>query len=215
MNRAQRVAFACLGPYWEPKLTREKLPKLKDLEDLIEQLETVVMRLYSIHKRRHDLWSITPDRNEDFHDCFFNKFIQVYDNADLEKLSAEGLACSFALSKVFDKDLKLKLMEEKGELDIKKLKMICEKHKITSNDASLGLGDDKKKGMHVSTETAGIKCWKCKGSHTAANCKLTKEELVCEICESKGRQMNNHTTIAHRTPEQMQASKKEWEAAKK
>merc|ERR1712055_703931 len=166
----------------------------------ITQLETVVMRMYSIHNRRYDLWSIVPDRNEDFQEWFFGKFRQTYDNADLEKLSAEGLACSFALSKVFDKELKLKLMEHTGELDIKSLKMICEKHKITSTDASLEIGEEKKKGMKVSSES--VKCWKCRGPHFQANCKLTKEELVCEICESNGKQMNNHTTIAHRTPEQ-------------
>merc|ERR1712055_214982 len=109
---------------------------------------------------------------------FFNKYTPVYENADVGLLSPEGLACSFALSKVFDKELMLKLMEEPGDLDFKILKRICENYKITSNDASLGLGDDKKKGMHVSTDTASISCWKCKGPHRATDCKLTKEELV-------------------------------------
>ena len=173
------------------------------------------MRLYSINKRRHDLWSISPDKNKDFLDWFFSKYIQVYENADVGKLSPEGLACSFALSKVFDKELKMKLMEEPGELDIKNLKRICENYKIMSNDASLGLGDDKKKGMHVNTDTATISCWKCKGPHKATECKLTKEELVCDICETKGKQWYNHTTKAHRTPEQIAASQKEFEAKKK
>ena len=55
MHRAQQVAFASVGPFWEAKLAREKYPKPKDLKELMKQVEDVVMRLYSINKRRHDL----------------------------------------------------------------------------------------------------------------------------------------------------------------
>ena len=110
------------------------------------------------------------------------------------------MAFSFGLSKVYDKDLKLKLMEEPGDLDFKSLKRVCENYKITSNDASLGLGAEAKKGMHVNMETTPSICWKCKGSHRTTECKLTKEELVCDICEQKGKQWYNHISKAHRTP---------------
>ena len=139
----------------------------------------------------------------------------MYNNADVGSLTPEGLACSFSLSKVYDKDLKLKVMEEK-DLNFKSLKKVCENYKITNSDGSLGLGAEAKKGMQVNMETAPSICWKCKGPHHTIDCRLAKEELICDICErEKGKQWYNHITKAHRTAEQIESSKKELDTKKK
>ena len=61
----------------------------------------------------------------------------TFNAANVGGLDVECLACSHALSKVIDPNLKNKLMEE-YKLGFKSLQDICEHHKITTIDGELG-----------------------------------------------------------------------------
>ena len=64
MERAQQIAHVSVGPFWEGKLAKEKHSVPKDMVNLMKEVEEVVMKLYSLNKRRHNLWTINPDKKK-------------------------------------------------------------------------------------------------------------------------------------------------------
>ena len=66
MERAQQIAHVSVGPFWASKLAKEKHTVPNDMVNLMKEVEDTVMKLYSLNKKRHDLWKINPGKNKDF-----------------------------------------------------------------------------------------------------------------------------------------------------